>query len=500
MRLLIDGSRPRRWHPALRARLAARHSGAVDLVPAASAVAPPSGLALLFELERLVFGLARDSATTRLATADLPPAMPAAASPELTIDLSAGLDAPTVPGRHWRVTFDGAPGEDALLAALLAGRNPVAEIREGNRIVAAARLGTDYGGILRASFEDALARTATLILATLAAEDAGRAAPRLLPSDVPPPAPPLAPAVLAERIGRLLTLGLARRLYRLAFDSPHWRIGWRRIEGGSVWDHGGALPGGWRDLPDDGRRFYADPFAIEHAGRLWLFVEDFVHRLGKGLISAVEIGPDGPVGAPRPVLEWSCHLSYPFVFAREGEIWMVPETGGAGTIELFRATAFPGGWVREATLVSGVTASDATLVEQEDGTWWLFATVRDGGGAFSDALHLWWAPDFRGPWTPHPGNPVLIDIAAARPAGAMLRRGGALWRPVQDCGAGYGAALALARVDRLDREGFAQTVTAVLRPGPNWPGRRLHSLNAAGGHEFIDGSAAAPFRFRPRRA
>ena len=33
------------------------------------------------------------------------------------------------------------------------------------------------------------------------------------------------------------------------------------------------------------------------------------------------------------------------------------------------------------------------------------ATVQDGGGSYSDALHVWSAPDLRGPWTPHRRNP-----------------------------------------------------------------------------------------------
>ena len=41
---------------------------------------------------------------------------------------------------------------------------------------------------------------------------------------------------------------------------------------------------------------------------------------------------------------------------------MIPQSCASGTIDLFRATCFPGGWVKEATLVTGLTASDPTLV------------------------------------------------------------------------------------------------------------------------------------------
>ena len=190
------------------------------------------------------------------------------------------------------------------------------------------------------------------------------------------------------------------------------------------------------------------------------------------------------------MLDLPYHLSYPFVFEHGGQVWMVPETCSAGTIELYRSTNFPAGWVKEATLVSGVVASDATLL-QHGGKWWLFATVRGEGGSFSDALHLWTAPDFRGPWTPHRKNPVLIDIATARPAGRMVFRNGERFLAVQDCRRGYGSALGIARVLKLEEDNFSQTLDAIVSPGPLWPGRRLHTLNSAAGFEFIDGSGQA---------
>jgi hypothetical protein len=169
---------------------------------------------------------------------------------------------------------------------------------------------------------------------------------------------------------------------------------------------------------------------------------------------------------------------------------MVPESGTARTIDLYRATDFPGRWIKEATLVSDVTASDATLLEI-NGAWWMLATVQDGGGAYSDALHIWSASTLLGPWLPHKRNPVMIDIASARPAGRIISRHGKLIRPVQDCRQGYGSALGLAEITRLDAERYEQRVDTILRPGPLWPGKRLHTLNRAGSLECIDGSARA---------
>jgi hypothetical protein len=479
--LRIDASALRRWHLDLLERLdaATGHATVVELSEKNAASRPIQG-----GLDRCgAFAtIDRSAITARLDRV--------AAAPDLMLDLGSrqrqagGM-------RHWHLLVDGRAGDGALAAAALANRPPVVELMEGDRVVAAGRLGTEHGGHPQAMLTDVLARLVTLILAAL-----NGGSPRL---PILPDAPPLrhapvlsSPGPIGVRARQWAGRALAG-VYRRLFHAPHWRVGWRKLDGPDLMALRRHPASGWRTLPDDGSRFYADPFPLLHRGRLTLFVEDFPHATGKGVISAVAFGPDGPLGTPEPVLEQDGHLSYPFVFERDGEVWMIPESCSAGRVDLYRATAFPGGWVREATLIEDIVASDATIVEH-DGQWWMFATVQDHGGAYSDALCLWSAPDFRGPWTAHPHNPVLIDIASARPAGRMVTRDGTLLRPVQDCRRGYGKALGIARVTRLDPEGFEQEVETILTPGPLWRGRRLHSLNSAGGFEFIDGSSQAPKR------
>ncbi|RYE34385.1 MAG: formyl transferase [Hyphomicrobiales bacterium] len=480
----IDASPLRRWHLLLIERL--RTIPNIDLsvsLPAIELV-DQSGLGPLFRVEGVLHNLRSEGLFSRVSRVDvtIPTSSPNGGS-DLVLDLGDGRAAASA--RRWLLHFDGGAGEGALVAALLTGRMPLVELKEGGELIAAGRPGTEYGRILLATLDDVLSRVVTLIVSAVSGG-------RLRVPALPPTEDEQAAAAPQAGIARtIVKAGISKALelvYRSCFHAPHWRVGWRRLDGPDLFALKRHPDGGWTDLPDDGTRFYADPFPILHEGRLTLFVEDFPHATGKGIISAVEFGPDGPLGTPEPVFEQPCHLSYPFVFARDGEVWMIPESCSAGRVDLFRATAFPGGWVKEATLIEGVTASDATLIEL-DGSWWLFATVRDGGGSFSDALHLWSAPDFRGPWRAHPRNPVLIDIASARPAGRMVLRDGQLLRPVQDCRLGYGKALGIARVTQLDDAGFAQDIETILEAGPLWPGRRLHSLNSAGGFEFIDGSA-----------
>jgi hypothetical protein len=192
-----------------------------------------------------------------------------------------------------------------------------------------------------------------------------------------------------------------------------------------------------------------------------------------------------------PVLEEPWHLSYPFLIEEGGQIFMIPESSANRDIAIYRATDFPLKWERHAVLVEGVEAADATVVEHA-GQLFMFAVVRDGHGGYSDMLAIWSADDLFGPWRPHPDNPVLVDDRTARPAGNFARRNGALYRPVQDCRHGYGAALGFMKVTQLDREGFAQESEGTISGGPGWPGKRLHTLNYNGRLEAIDGYTLRP--------
>lgn len=462
--LLLDPAQPSGWHQDLVASL--RQAGSqVDLAP----------------VHTSALGQERMGAPGRL-----------------TIDLT-GAGAP-VAGPCWQLLVDGAPGTSAALPALSAGRFPCVQLRaQDGSVVAEARPGSENPVAVAEALQDVLAGVVTLVSQAVRGNrlrlvgDAAAADPAHDRTSTSLGASAHRTSRLVPRPVRQMAGTAARAAYRALYRTPHWRVGWRFVDGPDLLDLPEELPGGWRTLADDGHHFYADPFPIVVGGTAYLFVEDFDHRVGRGVISVTELDELDELGrppTPRPVLRHDVHLSYPHVLADEGELWMIPETSEAGTVELYRAARFPDRWVRERVLIEGVEASDATPFRHE-GRWWLAATVRHGG-SWSDTLHLWHAPHLVGPWQPHAANPVLLDIASARPAGRVVERGGRLLRPVQDCSKGYGAALAIAEITALDDDVFEQQVLRHFGPGAQWPGRRLHTANRAGRLECIDGSALSP--------
>ena len=476
--ILVAETGCRRWHVVLAERLRARGHD-VRLAAIAARDDWPAALEALVTLEgRLSRG---DRLSARVAPNGLATIRRAGA---LAIDLTG--QRPAEGDGVLSPLFDGEASAAAAAATLAAGRLPTVQLLLGGELVARARPMVDSRVMVGRGLEDVLARTISLIVATVERLQSGMIGPL---ADNPPLEGSLVGSLSANLALSVLPR-LARESWRRLRHWPfHWRVGYRFHDGIGVAETG--LLGGpdWSILPDDGQRYYADPFPFERDGRHYLFVEEYPHASGKGIISVAEFeGQERRPSTPRPVLEEPFHLSYPQVFAHGGEIWMLPEGGAGRQLVLYRAASFPDRWVRHAVLVEDRELFDATLLEH-GGRFWILAAERDGMGSSSDMLVAFHAERLDGPWLPHKANPILIDRRAARPGGAFVKVGRRIVRPVQDGTRGYGGGLGLSDLIRLDEEAVRFSIPVPVLGARNWPYPKIHTLNRAGQLEVIDGIA-----------
>jgi hypothetical protein len=231
--------------------------------------------------------------------------------------------------------------------------------------------------------------------------------------------------------------------------------------------------------------FWADPFAVEHHGRYFIFFEELPYRTQKACIKAIEVFEDAEPGEAQVVLERPYHLSYPFVFEWEGSLYLLPESAANGTVELYRCEAFPHDWRPHKVLLENVSAYDATLWRESD-RWWMFVNVAELGADSSDELHLYWSETPLGPWTAHRGNPVVSDARCARPAGPLFSRDGKLYRPSQDCSLAYGHSVSINRVDVLREDDYRETAVDRFTPGWREDVLRVHTLGGSKRLRVID--------------
>jgi hypothetical protein len=240
-----------------------------------------------------------------------------------------------------------------------------------------------------------------------------------------------------------------------------------------------------RPILPDKDRYWGDPFVIERGDRYYVFVEEKVYAEGRGHIACLIVDAEDQLAGRQVVLEREYHLSYPFVFEHEGQTYMVPETAGHRTIEVYRCTRFPDQWELHGTLMEGIYAVDATLLEH-GGRWWMFANVKEEGGSSLNALHLFWAQSpLAEAWTPHPRNPIVSDLGSARPAGRIFMHDGQLIRPSQDSRQRYGHALKFNRITGLSTEDYREETIAEFAPRGSGI-QATHTFNQAGGLTVID--------------
>jgi hypothetical protein len=482
--LIVGDGEGRRWH----ARLAERLAGLPGVTVRVSVVPGRGdrGAELLYRLEGLLYGVAAGHPAERVDVAALPGGPVDGRRADLVVDLTGAQGARAVP--VLRLRCNGTSPDDGALAAVLSRENPVLTVdlvADGTeRQVVRCPVAVPEPHVAVRAVGPVLGRAVQLVHGIAATVVAGGDVRSL--AAVPGNGGEARAAVRRPSPARFATAALAariaNRIRRHLVGAPNWFVGWRRLDGpmAGVPQLGGAP---FARIPDDGARFFADPFPIHRDGRDYVFVEEFPYATERGVISVLEILPDGSTTPPRVVLEAETHLSYPFLLEHGDDVYMIPESSRGGRVELWRAVAFPHRWELAAVLIDGVDLADATVVRCA-GRWYLFAAPRGEWTSNWDALAVWTAEDLFGPWEPLPSNPVLVDVRAARPGGAVVRAGRQLVRPVQDCTGRYGAALTWAAIDRLDPHGYAQTVQRHDVPPPPLTG--LHTYNRSGRIEVVD--------------
>ena len=232
-------------------------------------------------------------------------------------------------------------------------------------------------------------------------------------------------------------------------------------------------------------RYWGDPFILQRDECYYVFIEEKLYATGLGRIACLTLNKEGSLLSHQVVLERPYHLSYPFVFEQGRDLFMIPETAGHRTIELYHCSHFPDQWEFVQNLMTDIYAVDTTVLEYH-GKNWLFTNVKAPGGSSLDSLHLYYASGLpEGRWIAHPHNPIVRDIRSARPAGRIFLQDGKLIRPSQDSARRYGYAIKFNRITTLSETDYAEVSSGGFGPaGSKY--LATHTFNQAGDLTVID--------------
>lgn len=190
----------------------------------------------------------------------------------------------------------------------------------------------------------------------------------------------------------------------------------------------------------------ADPFLIEYNETIYLFAEIFLyHTERKGVIGYCTF--DGQKWSEWTVtLDLHWHLSYPFVYVEEGDLYMCPESYQNGEVDIYRLDGFPNKWSKVKTLFCNVKYADTTMFEK-DGEKYLFTFHMIKGGAVGDGGLYKIEGD------------KMIDMgiisknrSGARCGGKVIKADGKLIRVAQDCEKEYGSGIIFYGIETISPE------------------------------------------------
>ncbi|MBX2980205.1 MAG: hypothetical protein KF905_12990 [Flavobacteriales bacterium] len=239
----------------------------------------------------------------------------------------------------------------------------------------------------------------------------------------------------------------------------------------------------WLPAPAAGQ-FRADPFGYTDAeGRINVLHEKYEHSTGLGEIARLRPKADNILKRSRSMLATGKHLSYPYVVQHAGAVYVVPEQAAEGTVQLYRVSA-DNDALEPLQVLLHEALYDPTLI-QHAGRWWLFGSKAP---LTNTGLYLYHSERLEGPYTPHPQNPVKLDVRSARPAGTPFVHQGELWRPGQDSSLTYGGRIAMNRVLELSPTRYVEETVQYVGPIQHcaWD-KGLHTLCAMGDITLVDG-------------
>ena len=230
------------------------------------------------------------------------------------------------------------------------------------------------------------------------------------------------------------------------------------------------------DVKDMNVDTLAHPFMVIADSRYYAFFTAKDLASDKGGIGLAESRNGLDWKFRRTVIREPFVTSHPYVFKWQSEYYMIPEAHTETSVRLYKATAFPDEWKYEGDLIKGDHFISPTLVRYKD-MWWMF-TIRSG----NETLRLFYASDFKGPWTEHPLSPIVKkDLRTARPGGRPFVIDGKLYRLGQDCYPRYGYQVRAFQITDISPTTYSETMIdtpLVKASSKGWNAEAMHHVDA----------------------
>lgn len=158
---------------------------------------------------------------------------------------------------------------------------------------------------------------------------------------------------------RVLKMNKLKLLKKICCFEEIYTIGYRNREGKTLLDSDLLA---FNRIPFDDYCWYADPILVTHEGISYLFMESFDMRTQLGSIAYSRFQDNGELTRPKVIIREPYHMSFPMVFSWNGQLYMIPETSGNRSLNLYRCQGDMESWTLEASFPTEEKLVDTAVV------------------------------------------------------------------------------------------------------------------------------------------
>jgi len=220
----------------------------------------------------------------------------------------------------------------------------------------------------------------------------------------------------------------------------------------------------------------------------YIFFENYSYKTKKGKISCGRIKGNQLVEI-SDVLDFKYHLSYPFIFEYEENIFLIPESIENNRLEIYKCINFPNKWDLYSTAFEGELVCDAHVYIDDNNQKWLFINKKENKNcAVEPELYIYKFDSLKfNNLQPHLQNPVLINSSTARNGGAIFKHKNEVFRPSQSNTDGiYGHALNINKIEKLTINEYVEKTVKTTYPNFKKGLVSMHHLHQKDGLFVID--------------
>lgn len=263
--------------------------------------------------------------------------------------------------------------------------------------------------------------------------------------------------------------------------SQNWNIGFCEFTPEELIKGKALKPINWLKHPYRDR-WFADPFIYRVTdSEIVVFVEECPMENPKGIICELVIDRKTMLLKERYIiLELDTHLSYPAIIRHEGKVYVYPENGASGKLNIYEYDEVNHKLVNPVCILDEAVA-DATIVKYSS-NYYMSATQFPNT---QKNAYLYSAESIFGPFKRITEQPYQTDKKHSRQGGNYFEVYGCLYRPAQDCEVRYGAGLSIMKSNYTST--IKENLVCQLMPTDRRYKLGLHTINFCNGICVIDG-------------